>query len=147
MDIRVQSAPFDAGDELNTFAARCPDNTGAQVSFTGVVRDDTGTLTALEIEHYPGMTTKAITAIAEQARARWDLGAVLVIHRHGPLAVGAPIMMVATAARHRVAAFEAAEFLMDYLKSRAPFWKREITADGAAWVDARDEDESALDRW
>ncbi|MFB2533010.1 molybdenum cofactor biosynthesis protein MoaE [Paracoccus sp. p3-h83] len=147
MDIRIQPQPFDAGAELNAFAARCPSNTGAQVSFTGVVRDDTGNLQALEIEHYPGMTAKVITAMAEQARARWDLGAVLVIHRHGPLAVGDPIMMVATAARHRVAAFEAAEFLMDYLKSRAPFWKREVTATGTAWVEAKDQDEAALTRW
>ncbi len=147
MDIRIQPQPFDAGAELNAFAARCPANTGAQVSFTGVVRDDTGHLQTLEIEHYPGMTAKAVTAMAEQAKARWDLGAVLVIHRHGPLAVGDPIMMVATAARHRVAAFEAAEFLMDYLKSRAPFWKREVTRDGAAWVEAKADDEDALTRW
>lgn len=147
MDIRVQAEVFDAGAELNRFAAACPDNTGAQVSFTGVVRDDSGTLKALEIEHYPGMTTRAITEIARQAQERWNLGHVLVIHRHGALGVGEPIMMVATAARHRVAAFEAAEFLMDYLKSRAPFWKREITSNGAEWVAAKDADEDALGRW
>lgn len=147
MEIRVQSEPFDAGAELTRFAARCPARTGAEVSFTGVVRDDTGDLRALEIEHYPGMTPRAITAIAEDARRRWDLGAVLVIHRYGALPVGAPIMMVATAARHRSDAFAAAQFLMDYLKSRAPFWKREITTKGAAWVAAKDSDEDALARW
>ena len=147
MEIRVQEAAFDPGAELNRFAASSPVNTGAQVSFTGVVRDDSGDLVALEIEHYPAMTERAIRAMAETAQARWDLGAVLVIHRHGRLPVGAPIMMVATAARHRVAAFEAAEFLMDYLKSRAPFWKRERTRDGARWVAAKDIDEAALRRW
>lgn len=101
----------------------------------------------MEIEHYPGMTEKAIAAIAEEAKARWKLADVLVIHRHGALEPGEAIMMVATAARHRVAAFEAAEFLMDYLKSRAPFWKKEIGPDGAEWVAAKDEDETALSRW
>jgi molybdopterin synthase catalytic subunit len=101
----------------------------------------------MEIEHYPGMTERAIAAIAEEARARWSLADVLVIHRHGPLAPGEAIMMVATAARHRTAAFEAAEFLMDYLKSRAPFWKKEFGPDGAGWVAAKDEDEDALARW
>ena len=147
MEIRVQEAAFDPGAELNRFAASSPANTGAQVSFTGVVRDDSGDLVALEIEHYPAMTERAIRAMAETAQARWSLGAVLVIHRHGRLPVGAPIMMVATAARHRVAAFEAAEFLMDYLKSRAPFWKRERTRDAARWVAAKDIDEAALRRW
>jgi molybdopterin synthase catalytic subunit len=121
---------------------------GAIVTFTGIVRD-TGedSLVAMEIEHYPGMTEAALTDIARQASMRWSLGDVLVIHRHGRLEPGALIMMVATAARHRKDAFEAAEFLMDYLKSRAPFWKREITARGASWVAARDEDEDALSRW
>ena len=101
----------------------------------------------MEIEHYPGMTERAIRAIAEEAAARWQLIDVLVIHRHGRLAPGEPIMMVATAAAHRAEAFAAAEFLMDYLKSRAPFWKKEVTADGAEWVAAKDEDEAALRRW
>ena len=101
----------------------------------------------MEIEHYPGMTEKAISAIAQEARTRWALGDVLVIHRHGRLVPGEQIMMVATAAPHRGDAFAAAEFLMDYLKSRAPFWKREITAAGAHWVDATDADEAALKRW
>jgi molybdopterin synthase catalytic subunit len=101
----------------------------------------------MDIEHYPGMTEKALRDIAQTARSRWDLGNVLVIHRHGALRPGDMIMMVATAARHRVAAFEAAEFLMDYLKSRAPFWKREVTREGASWVEAKSDDEAALSRW
>lgn len=146
MRVTVQEAPFDAGAEANAFTATLT-GAGAVVTFTGIVRDNAGTLSAMEIEHYPGMTQKAIAAIAEQARARWSLSDVLVIHRHGRLAAGEPIMMVATAAPHRADAFAAAEFLMDYLKSRAPFWKKEIGADGSAWVAARDEDEAALTRW
>ena len=147
MRIAVQEAPFDLGAEARAFATDRPD-VGAVVTFTGIVRD-TGEarLEAMEIEHYPGMTESAIAAIAEDARARWSLRDVLVIHRHGRLVPGDLIMMVATAARHRKDAFEAAEFLMDYLKSRAPFWKREITDNGATWVAARDEDEDALGRW
>jgi molybdopterin synthase catalytic subunit len=117
------------------------------VSFTGLVRDSDGSLQAMEIEHYPGMTEAAIVDIAAQAQSRWSLTDVLVIHRYGKLEPGAQIMMVATASRHRIAAFEAAEFLMDYLKSRAPFWKKEIGRDGATWVAAKDEDEAALGRW
>jgi molybdopterin synthase catalytic subunit len=146
MDVRVQEAPFDFGAEAAGFADGRKVS-GAIVTFTGIVRDIAGGLEAMEIEHYPGMTEAALKEIAEQAMARWSLEDVLVIHRHGRLAPSEMIMMVATAARHRKAAFEAAEFLMDYLKSRAPFWKREITADGAAWVQARDEDEAALKRW
>jgi molybdopterin synthase catalytic subunit len=101
----------------------------------------------MEIEHYPGMTEAALTAIAEEAQARWQIGDALILHRHGRLAPDEMIMMVATSARHRRDAFEAAEFLMDYLKSRAPFWKKEVTGAGAAWVAARDEDEDALSRW
>ncbi len=147
MRIAVQTAAFDLGEEANAFAAGL-DGAGAVVTFTGVVRDlPGGGLQAMEIEHYPGMTEKAITGIATQAAARWALGDVLVIHRHGRLALGEPIMMVATAAPHRKDAFEAAEYLMDYLKSRAPFWKREITSQGADWVAAKDADEDALERW
>ena len=101
----------------------------------------------MEIEHYPGMTEAAITAMMSLARERWSLTNVMVIHRHGRLAPGEPIMMVATAAPHRADAFQAAEFLMDYLKSRAPFWKKEIGVHGKEWVAARTEDEDALDRW
>lgn len=145
MRVRVQEAPFDVARELDGFGG--PD-IGAVVTFTGIVRDTArGDLVAMEIEHYPGMTQSALEKIAAEAKERWSLGDVLVIHRHGRLAPGAQIMMVATASRHRADAFQAAEFLMDYLKSRAPFWKKEITRDGADWVAARDEDEAALDRW
>jgi len=146
MDIRVQSEPFDAGAELNDFGKGRRD-IGAVVSFTGVVRDTDGTLQEMLIEHYPGMTQSAISKIAEEACTRWSLANCLVIHRYGPLKPGEPIMMVATAAAHRAAAFEAADFLMDYLKSRAPFWKKEVTAAGADWVAAKQDDEDALDRW
>ncbi|MAQ45721.1 MAG: molybdenum cofactor biosynthesis protein MoaE [Confluentimicrobium sp.] len=145
MDIRVQEAAFDAGAELTAFSA-AQDGAGAVVTFTGVVRD-TGGLRHMEIEHYPGMTARAIEGIARDAQARWPLTGVLVIHRYGALPPGAQIMMVATASAHRAAAFEAAEFLMDYLKSRAPFWKKEVTEQGADWVAAKESDEDALSRW
>ncbi len=146
MRIAVQSAPFDPGDELTAFTLTAG-GAGAVVSFTGLVRDDGGKLSALEIEHYPGMTEKALTEITDAAMRRWSLIDALVIHRHGPLRVGEAIMMVATASRHRGDAFAAADYLMDYLKSRAPFWKREISADGSAWVAAKSADEQALGRW
>ncbi|WP_333683453.1 molybdenum cofactor biosynthesis protein MoaE [Pontibaca methylaminivorans] len=146
MRIHVQPGDFDPGAELSAFGDH--PGVGAVVSFTGIVRDnDTGTLEAMEIEHYPAMTESAIRRIAEAAQARWALADLLVIHRFGRLAPGARIMMVATASAHRAAAFAAAEYLMDYLKSRAPFWKKEITAQGGEWVAARDEDEDALARW
>ncbi|KIN70699.1 Molybdenum cofactor biosynthesis protein MoaE [Sulfitobacter noctilucae] len=147
MRISVQESPFDLGKETAGFSAGRKDM-GALVTFTGVVRDLPGDpLQALEIEHYPGMTEAALTEIAEQAMARFSLGDALVIHRYGRLVPGEMIMMVATAAPHRNDAFDGAEFLMDYLKSRAPFWKREITATGADWVASKAEDEAALDRW
>ena len=146
MRVVVQEAPFDFGTEAAAFATG-RNNTGAIVTFTGIVRDDTGSLETMEIEHYPGMTEKALEDIATEAEDRWSLSDALVIHRFGPLQPGEHIMMVATAARHRKAAFEAAEFLMDYLKSRAPFWKREITANGSDWVAAKAADEDALERW
>lgn len=146
MDIRVQEEPFDLGTEANAFAAR-QTGIGAVVTFTGIVRDIDGGLDVMEIEHYPGMTQKAIAGIAGEALDRWSLGDVLVIHRHGKLAAEDLIMMVATSAPHRVDAFQAAEFLMDYLKSRAPFWKKEVTNNSEGWVAARDEDEDALNRW
>jgi molybdopterin synthase catalytic subunit len=146
MDIRVQSEVFDTGELLRDFGKN--GQVGAIVSFTGVVRDNAdSTLQAMEIEHYPAMTKLAITNIATQAKTRWNLTDVLVIHRYGTLKTGEPIMMVATASAHRKAAFEAADFLMDYLKSRAPFWKKEITADGSDWVAAKQEDEDALKAW
>ncbi len=147
MRVTVDTIAFDPGAELNRFSAPLQ-AMGAVVSFSGIVRQNgEGTLQRMEIEHYPGMTERAIKAIAQEAQDRWSLGDVLVIHRYGALDIGEPIMMVATAARHRADAFAAAEFLMDYLKSRAPFWKKEVTGAGAGWVAARDEDEAALDRW
>ena len=141
----VGEADFDLGAEAARLEAG-PD-TGAVVTFTGRVRDTAGGLRRMTIEHYPGMTEAALDAVAREAAARWPLSGVTVIHRHGDLAPGDRIMMVATASRHREAAFEAAAFLMDYLKSRAPFWKKEVGASGEAWVAARAADEEALGRW
>jgi len=147
MDVRVQREAFDFGAEAAGFADR-QRSIGAVVTFTGIVRDrPEGGLQAMEIEHYPGMTEKAIAGIAEEAATRWKVGDILVIHRFGSLCPGETIMMVATAAAHRADAFQAAEFLMDYLKSRAPFWKKEVTGAGSGWVAMRAEDEDALDRW
>jgi molybdopterin synthase catalytic subunit len=141
--VAVGEGQFDLGAEARALEGA---GAGAVVTFTGVVRGEGG-LRHMEIEHYPGMTERAIRAIGEEALARWSLTGATVIHRHGRLAPGERIMMVATAAPHRADAFAAAEFLMDYLKSRAPFWKKEVGPDGAAWVAARDEDEDALARW
>jgi molybdopterin synthase catalytic subunit len=146
MAVRVQADPFDLGAESTAFAAGLR-RAGAMVTFTGLVRDNGGALQAMEIEHYPGMTERAIAAMVDEAVARWSLEDALVIHRYGRLGPQDQIMMVATAAPHRGHAFAAAEFLMDYLKSRAPFWKKELAADGSAWVAAKDEDEAALKRW
>ncbi|ASP18812.1 molybdopterin synthase catalytic subunit [Antarctobacter heliothermus] len=147
MRIVVQEAPFDFGAEAAGFAAGRHDM-GAVVTFTGIVRDRPGGgLQAMEIEHYPSMTQKALEQIAAEAVDRWSLGDALVIHRYGRLEPGEQIMMVATAAPHRKDAFEAAEYLMDYLKSRAPFWKKEYCAETGTWVAAKDEDEAALTRW
>ena len=143
----MQSDPFDFGAECARFAAGRTD-VGAVVTFCGIVRDlPESPLSVMQIEHYPGMTERALTQIAETATARWTLSDCLIIHRYGPLHPGERIMMVATAAPHRADAFAAADFLMDYLKSRAPFWKKETTAEGAAWVAAKDADEDALARW
>ena len=146
MAVRVQREDFDVGAELDGLTAGRVD-VGAVVSFTGLVRDVAGTLAAMELEHYPEMTEKALAAIEAEARGRWPLQACLIVHRYGAMAPGERIMMVATASAHRQAAFEAAEFLMDYLKSRAPFWKKETGAAGSTWVGAREEDEAALGRW
>ena len=147
MRVSVQKEPFDLGAISAEFASGHKDM-GAIVTFTGVVRDLPGDpLQAMEIEHYPGMTEAALKSMSQTAIERFSLGDALVIHRFGQLVPGEMIMMVATAARHRKDAFEAAEFLMDYLKSRAPFWKREITASSAEWVASKDEDEDALTRW
>ena len=147
MDIRVQDTVFDLGFEAQAFADRTSAS-GAVVTFTGIVRNNAeGTLDYMDIEHYPGMTEAALRQIAEEAHAKWSLEDALIIHRVGKMRAGEMIMMVATASRHRKDAFEAAEFLMDFLKSRVPFWKKEVSRDGADWVAARDEDETALARW
>ncbi|MDS9467028.1 molybdenum cofactor biosynthesis protein MoaE [Paracoccus sp. MBLB3053] len=144
MSARVQTEAFEIGTELAGFGH----GAGAIVTFSGLVRDEGGRLVALEIEHYPGMTEKSLEAHGKAAAERFGLIDWIIIHRHGRLEVGEPIMMVATAARHRAAAFEGAEFLMDWLKSRAPFWKREITLEGPGdWVEASVSDEDALTRW
>lgn len=143
MRILVQPESFDAAALTQGFGT----GAGAVVTFTGLVRGDDG-LVALEIEHYPGMTEASLTHHAQAAVERFGLTDVLVVHRHGRMKVGEPIMMVATAARHRREAFDAADFLMDWLKSRAPFWKREIGPEGPrGWVAAKDTDEAALGRW
>ncbi len=147
MSVDVSDRAFDPGAVLSAFSQRV-DGSGAIVTFTGITRDvSEGDLQAMEIEHYPGMTEKALGDIRAQAMDRFRLIDAVIIHRYGRLSPGETIMMVATAAPHRRDAFEAADFLMDYLKSRAPFWKREITARGADWVAAKDEDEDALNRW
>lgn len=146
--IRVQSEPFSPGAELDRFLA-APGDAGACVSFIGRVRarGETGDIGAMTLEHYPGMTERELARLEADARARWSLEDVLVIHRHGTLKVGEPIVLVLTRAAHRGDAFAAAAFLMDYLKTRAPFWKAESGADGPAWVEAKDSDDAAAARW
>ena len=148
MSVSVQPQDFDIAAEIDRLTAADPD-IGAVVSFTGLVRQTTpgGPISAMELEHYPGMTEKALEEIVAQATARWPLQGVRVIHRHGPLKPGERIVLVLTASRHRQAAFEAAEFLMDYLKTRAPFWKKEDGAAGARWCRCRGHPPSAADRW
>ena len=148
MAVRVQREDFDLGIELAALRAASP-GIGALVSFSGLVRSRAGdaAIAAMELEHYPGMTEGALAAIEAEARGRWPLDACLIVHRFGRLEPGEQIMMVATASAHREAAFAAAEFLMDYLKSRAPFWKKETGPDGSRWVEARDADVAALERW
>jgi molybdopterin synthase catalytic subunit len=148
VSVSVQTGDFDVAAEMDALVAGDRD-IGAVVCFTGLVREMTGAgaITAMELEHYPGMTERALEAIVAEARARWPLQGVRVIHRHGPLAPGERIVLVLTASRHREAAFEAAAFLMDYLKTRAPFWKRETGSAGARWVDALEADDRAAARW
>jgi molybdopterin synthase catalytic subunit len=146
MRLSVQEDAFDFGTEAKAFAAGAA-GVGAIVTFTGLVRDDGGAVQGLMIEHYPGMTERAIAAMMTEASRRFGLLDALVIHRFGRLGPADAIMMVATAAAHRADAFAAAEFLMDYLKSRAPFWKQEIGPQGAKWVAAKVQDETALKRW
>lgn len=146
--VRVQTGDFDIGEEVAKLA-QGDSGVGAVVSFSGLCRDEGGRLSALEIEHYPGMAESEITTIAEQAASRWPLSGVSAIHRFGMIRPGENIVLVVTASAHRDAAFAAASFLMDYLKSRAPFWKREHMADGSQgeWVAAKESDEEAARRW
>ena len=147
MHIVVQEAPFNLAVQIDEFT-RAQKSSGAIVCFTGIVRDlPDGGLQHMLIEHYPSMTEKALGDIADQAFTRWALEDVRVIHRYGKFQPGELIMMVATASAHRKSAFEAADFLMDYLKSRAPFWKKEVTRVSEGWVDAKETDEAALNRW
>lgn len=145
--IRVQETPFDPGTELS---AICSENTaiGGVCSFVGLVRDmPPGSLSAMTLEHYPGMTERMLAEIDQQAHDRWPLEASRVVHRYGRMEPGEPIVFVATASAHRQAAFESCQFLIDWLKTRAPFWKHEETPAGGRWVDARAEDDDAAARW
>lgn len=149
--ISVQEADFDVGAEIAALSAGSA-MAGAVASFVGLVREDRGAgndraIRAMTLEHYPGMTEKALAGIVAQAQARWELLDVRVIHRIGRLLPSERIVFVAVSAGHRHAAFSACEFIMDYLKTKAPFWKREETTEGGHWVDARESDDEALRRW
>ena len=146
--VRVQEAVFDPGRELDSLT-RGRRDVGALASFVGLVRDanDGSAVTGMTLEHYPGMTESALEDICAQAHARWDLIDTLVIHRVGALVPGDRIVLVGVTSGHRGEAFEACEFIMDYLKTRAPFWKKEDTPDGGHWVDARESDDAAAQRW
>ncbi|PTU75329.1 molybdopterin synthase catalytic subunit MoaE [Pseudomonas mangrovi] len=148
MAIRVQQQGFDPGRELNALHAANL-GIGAVASFVGYVRDfnEGQTVSGMYLEHAPGMTEKALEKIAVEAAARWSLLQVEVLHRVGRLEPGEPIVFVGVASAHRAAAFEACEFIMDYLKTRAPFWKKEDTAEGSRWVEGRDSDLAAAERW
>jgi molybdopterin synthase catalytic subunit len=146
--IRIQEADFDVAQEI-AMLSRGRTDIGAVVSFSGICRgnDDGKTLAALTLEHYPGMAEAEIERHAATAMSRWPLTGLTVIHRVGRIVPGENIVLVVTASAHRQAAFEAAEFLMDYLKANAPFWKREESADGTSWVEARQHDDAAAARW
>ena len=159
--IRVQDSPFDPGAELNSFLARNR-NSGGVANFVGQVRNfnspDTDShapptsqqqsaISSLELEHYPGMTEKELARICDDANSRWPLDDIFVIHRYGVMTPGDPIVLVCTAATHRGDAFAACEFVMDWLKTHAPFWKREHTNIGASWVEAKQVDDDRTARW
>ena len=149
MAVRVETRDFDIGTEVRALTAGRTD-IGAIVTFTGTVRGEAKgrRIVSMTLEHYPGMTEAELGRVEAEALARWPLDASLIIHRYGELKPGDNIVAVVTASRHRHAAFEAAEFLMDYLKSRAPFWKKESTGAGEGeWVDARESDGEAMSRW
>jgi molybdopterin synthase catalytic subunit len=146
--IKVQQEDFDVGAELQALSAG-KHNVGGITSFVGLVRDlsDGSDVKRMTLEHYPGMTEQALQEIEAEARRRWPLEAVTIIHRYGPLAPGDRIVLVAVASAHREAAFAACHFLIDWLKTRAPFWKLEDTNSGARWVEAKDSDDKAAERW
>jgi molybdopterin synthase catalytic subunit len=146
--ICIQTEDFDVSAEIASLTQDRAD-IGAVVAFTGLCRDEGGRLSALELEHYPGMAEAEVARVVQQAEARWPLLGVTVIHRYGKIAPGENIVLVITTSSHRRAAFEAGEFLMDFLKTQAPFWKREHLKDGStgAWVEARGVDDKAAERW
>ena len=146
--VRVQADDFDLNAEVAALRARNP-KIGAVACFVGTVRDlnEGDSVAAMELEHYPGMTEKSLAEIVDQARERWPLGRVTIIHRIGEMWPGEEIVFVGVTSAHRGSAFAAGEFMMDYLKTRAPFWKREATPEGERWVDARDSDRQAAERW
>src|SRR5512134_2526749 len=144
--IRVQQEDFDIGAEIARLKAGRSD-IGAIVTFTGTVRDQHGAVAAMALEHYPGMTEAELARVEAEASARWPLQRCLVVHRYGSLKRGDNIVLVVTASEHRDAAFEAARFLMDYLETRAPFWKREEGPAGARWVEAEARDDASTTRW
>ncbi len=146
--VTIQKAPFEAGKVIREVCAHDP-NIGAVASFIGLMRDmnEGDYVKRMTLEHYPGMTEKAIGEIIDEAKARWKLINVRVIHRVGDLEPTDPIVLVVVAASHRGAAFEACEFIMDYLKTRAPFWKKEFTRKGERWVESRESDRKSADRW
>ena len=146
VDITITTEDFNAGDEINALRLV---GVGAIVTFTGIVHDkaENPNLIAMTLEHFPGMTEQEIQTIIDQARERWPLRAVRVIHRVGRLLPQENIVFVGTASAHRQAAFDSASFIMDYLKTKAPFWKKEETPAGASWVEARDDDDKALEKW
>lgn len=146
--VRIQQEDFDLAEEVARLSA-AGSNIGAVVTFSGLCRDEDGRLSALELEHYPGMAEAEIGRIAEEATRRWPLTGLTAIHRHGLIVPGENIVVVIAASSHRQAAFEAAAFMMDFLKTRAPFWKREHLIDGTPgpWVDATEADETSTRRW
>ena len=148
MPVRVQKDDFDVGAEIAKLREGNP-KVGAVASFVGIVRDlnEGDAVATLTLEHYPGMTEKSLEEIVTQARQRWDIYDALVVHRVGTLKPLDQIVLVVVTSAHRGESFKACEFLMDYLKTRAPFWKKEVTPEGARWIDARASDDSAADRW
>lgn len=144
--IKILDTPFNPAAKLEAFT-KTNEDAGAITSFLGQVRNETGSVNELYLEQYPGVTEAGIEDAVSKAKARWNLTDVLVIHRIGAMSVGEPIVLVATASKHRRAAFESCDYLMDYLKTEAVFWKRQTGADGTEWIEPRDEDYKDNDRW